>query len=73
MGKNTDKTEIRNQSRRSFIKNSAVLSGGLVLGLYLPGSPTSAKAKAQAASSFAPNVWLRIGTDDNVTIILSQL
>src|ERR1039458_6100087 len=79
MGKKTDQTEITNQSRRSFLKTSATLSGGLVLGLYLPGSPASAKAKAkakakaQAASAFAPNIWLRIGTDDSVTIILSQV
>jgi isoquinoline 1-oxidoreductase beta subunit len=68
------KTEIINQSRRSFLKSSAALSGGLVLGFYLPGTPAAGKAKAKAASAaFAPNVWLRIGADDSVTIVCSQL
>src|SRR5713226_3867964 len=69
------KGESINQNRRTFMKTSAALSGGLVLGFYLPGSVASAKAEAEAVSGaiFAPNVWLRIGSDDGVTVISSPM
>ena len=73
----TAKAEIMNESRRRFLKSGAAVSGGLILGFYVPGSwamaKAPAKAKAASAAPFAPNVWLRVGADDNVTIILSQL
>ncbi len=67
MGKN----EIINQSRRAFLKTS----GGLVLGFYLPGSVASARAQAKApfVDAFKPNVWLRIGADDSVTVMSSAM
>ena len=62
-------------SRRAFLKTSVAFSGGLVLGLYLPGSvsPAEAEEKADSDSGFAPNVWLKIGTDDSVGIIASAM
>lgn len=68
--------EIARQTRRSFLKASAAAGGGLLIGLYLPPF-VSAKAPVQSRTPsrapFAPNIWLRIGTDDRVTIIQSQL
>ena len=69
-------TEIINPGRRSFLKTGAALSGGLILGFYLPpGALAKARVtKAKAASApFAPSIWLRIGADDGVTVVCSAL
>src|SRR5437867_5755271 len=54
-------------SRRAFLKTSVAFSGGLVLSFCLPGSLASAEEKADSDGAFAPNVWLKIGTDDSVS------
>jgi isoquinoline 1-oxidoreductase beta subunit len=64
--------EILNLSRRDFLRTGAVAGGGLVLGLYLPPSGPRAEAAQQAASSFAPNAFIRIGPDDSVTVIVNH-
>jgi isoquinoline 1-oxidoreductase beta subunit len=62
------------QNRRVFLKTTAAFSGGLVLGFYLPGaSSAEAEEKADSGGNFAPNVWLKIGSDDSVTIIASAM
>jgi isoquinoline 1-oxidoreductase beta subunit len=68
--------EIISQGRRSFLKASAVAGGGLLISLYVPpfvSADARAKSKAPSTGPFAPYIWLRIGTDDRVTIIQSQL
>ncbi len=57
-------------TRRHFIKAGALLGGGLVLACHLPFG----RRDAQAAGDefFAPNAYLRIGTDDSVTIIVNK-
>ena len=57
-------------SRRAFLKTSVAFSGGLVLGFSLPGF---AEEKTDSDGTFAPNVWLKIGTDDSVSIIASSM
>src|SRR5205823_1655303 len=57
-------------SRRTFLKVSAT-GGALLVGGYLPGLRET--GTAEAAGVFEPNVWVRIGVDDTVTIMLSQL
>jgi len=56
---------VFNVSRRDFIKGS----GALVLGVALPAS-SLAQAKGQ---TFAPNAFVRIGTDNTVTVIVKHL
>src|SRR5207249_1940057 len=57
-------------TRRTFLKVSAA-GGALLIGGYVPGLRET--ITAEAATTFEPNVWLRIGADDTVTIMLSQL
>jgi isoquinoline 1-oxidoreductase beta subunit len=65
---------MSNPNRRAFLKTSAALSGGLVLGFYLPGVPSAeAEEKTDSPGVFAPNVWLKISSDDSVTVIASAM
>jgi isoquinoline 1-oxidoreductase beta subunit len=60
---------IQNQSRRDFVKASAAVGGGLTLGFYLPGSVSVAQA---ADASAMPNAWVKIGADNQVTILVAR-
>ena len=54
---------LKNNSRRNFLKTSAALSGGLMVGFQLP-------AFGEAASTAtAMNGWVRVGSDNTITII----
>jgi isoquinoline 1-oxidoreductase beta subunit len=60
-------------TRREFIKISAALGGGLLIGIQLgraagAASAAAATATAAADTAFAPNVWLTITPDDVVSI-----
>src|SRR2546425_1780333 len=57
-------------TRRTFLKVSGA-GGALLIGGYLPGLREN--GTAEAAAVFEPNVWVKIGADDTVTIMLSQL
>jgi isoquinoline 1-oxidoreductase beta subunit len=57
-------------SRRMFLKTATAAGGGLIVGAYLP---LPGSAAAQAAGVFEPNVWVQIGADDSVRIMLSML
>jgi len=60
---------INQPARRDFLKGSAAVGGGLALGFYLPGA--SKVAEAQAATH-SPNAWVKIGTDNSVTIMCAR-
>ena len=64
--------EIVNMSRRDFCKSGVVLGGGLILGVYLPGSKANAEQLINDASTFIPNAFIRISLDDSVTIIVNK-
>src|SRR5262245_19898299 len=57
-------------NRRTFLRVSAA-GGALLVGGYLPGLKET--SDAEAAGVFEPNVWVKIGADDSVTIMLSML
>jgi isoquinoline 1-oxidoreductase beta subunit len=59
-----------NMSRRQFIKTSALAGGGLLLACHLPFGGRDASAAGTAI--FAPNAFLRIGTDESVTVIVNK-
>lgn len=62
-------------SRRTFLKSSALLGGGLVVAFVIPGGSRFALAVADAqagATTFAPNAFLRIASDGSITILLGH-
>src|SRR5262252_5894635 len=56
-------------NRREFLKTGAAAGGGLVIGLYLPIGNRIANAQAK---TFAPNAFIRVGTDGWVTVIVNH-
>jgi isoquinoline 1-oxidoreductase subunit beta len=62
-------TIIRNEARRDFLKVSGTVAGGLALGFYLPSGPRVAQA---AAPTHSPNAWVKIGTDNSITIMCAR-
>jgi isoquinoline 1-oxidoreductase beta subunit len=60
---------ITNQSRRDFVKASAATGGALVVGFHLPGKV----AQADAGGGYAmPNAWVKVGADNQVTILVAR-
>lgn len=58
---------LTDASRREFLKTGAALGGGLVLGIVWP------EGRARAAATTAmPNAWVKIGSDDSVTILCAR-
>ncbi len=67
-----------NKDRRLFLKTSAAMSGGLVLGVSLLGcgpkydGKTTIKnlrlEKEDLPNNFVPNMWLRINTDNTIIV-----
>ncbi|HEY5177394.1 MAG TPA: xanthine dehydrogenase family protein molybdopterin-binding subunit [Terriglobales bacterium] len=58
--------------RREFLKGAAAGATGLVIGFYLPNRLEARAAAAVEAVPFAPNAWIRIGTDDTVTLVIDK-
>jgi isoquinoline 1-oxidoreductase beta subunit len=55
--------------RREFIRTGAALGGGLLVSLYAPLPGGSSSALAAEEKDFALNAFVRIGTDESVTVI----
>ncbi len=62
-------SQLKNPSRRTFLKSGAAVGGGLVIGVSLPGMFNNAFA---AADSSAINAWVRIGSDNSITILCAR-
>ncbi|MBI4831081.1 MAG: xanthine dehydrogenase family protein molybdopterin-binding subunit [Candidatus Lindowbacteria bacterium] len=65
-------SEIIKISRHDFIKTSAAIGGGLLLGFSLPARESMGQPAAQPATPIAPNAFVHIGADDTVTIIVNK-
>ncbi|HEV2085109.1 MAG TPA: xanthine dehydrogenase family protein molybdopterin-binding subunit, partial [Gemmatimonadales bacterium] len=59
-------------SRREFIKTGALVTGGLVIAFTMPGAKRFARAERTPAGPFAPNAFVRVGSDDSVTVLLAH-
>ena len=56
-------------SRRAFLHTSAVASGGLMLGIALPGAMSGAQA---AGTLHTPNAWVHIDDDNTITLLSAR-
>jgi isoquinoline 1-oxidoreductase beta subunit len=78
-----ENTRILNLSRRRFLAAGGAAGAGLILGLRIPlvtadeaaGGPgaTAGNADNPEAGPFEPNAFVRIGTDETVTVIVKHL
>ena len=63
--------------RRDFLKTTATLGSGLLISAYIPQwnkvtAKTLSGTSVDATHPFAPNAFVRIGTDDSITIIANH-
>jgi isoquinoline 1-oxidoreductase beta subunit len=55
--------------RREFVRTGAAVGGGLLVTLHIPLPASASPARATAERDFAINAFVRIGTDESVTVI----
>ena len=58
----------RSLTRREFVKTGA----GLVIAFHLPPGAAPGSSPTAAGAGFAPNAWLRVGTDGIVTLTVDK-
>ena len=79
-----DNKKIINVSRRQFLMQTAGVGAGLTLGVYLAGCSDESTTMSEAgpgmagdiknvAQTFDVNAFVRIGTDNTVTVIMKHL
>ena len=59
---------LKNPARRTFLKSGAAVGGGLIIGVSLPVTFRGAHAATQSSM----NAWVRIGSDDSITILCDR-
>ncbi|MGH8687745.1 MAG: molybdopterin cofactor-binding domain-containing protein [Burkholderiales bacterium] len=59
-------TTLKNPARRDFLKTGTALGGGLVIGIHLP------QVFAKEVITSMPNAWVRIGSDNTITILCAR-
>ena len=58
-------------SRRAFLGTGAAAGAALMVGFVLPGCATPA-SNTPVASTLLPNAWVRVGSDNSVTILCAR-
>ncbi|HEX4588959.1 MAG TPA: molybdopterin cofactor-binding domain-containing protein, partial [Gemmataceae bacterium] len=64
-------SDVLNVSRRDFLRTGLLAGGGLVLGLHLP-SLSKGQAAGKNDGPFALNAFVRIGSDDSVSVVVNH-
>lgn len=59
-----------NLTRRDFVRAGVAAGAGLTLAIHLPGC--SPRAPIVTGPPFEPNAWLKIGTDNVVTVVVDK-
>jgi isoquinoline 1-oxidoreductase beta subunit len=70
MSSRARKIHATDHSRREFLQRTVGLGGGLVLTLALPGIRSGSRGAALSSNQL--NAWLRIGSDDSITILVDR-
>jgi isoquinoline 1-oxidoreductase subunit beta len=65
-------SEILNVSRRDFLKTGATIGGGLILGFSLPDHLAFGQASGQSGGSSMLNAFIRISSDETITIVVNH-
>src|SRR5437868_117594 len=66
-------TPPKSLGRREFLKTTATIGGGLCIAAYVPELGAGPRELAPAAAGlFAPNAFVRIAPDENVTVIANH-
>lgn len=61
-------------SRRDFLSVASTVGGGLLMGVVIAGAPDLAEAaEGTRGPSFAPNAFIRIAPDGQVTVIMGYI
>ncbi len=61
-----------NVTRRKFLKDTAALMGGLVIGFNLPARGRAYAAGMEAAKIYPPDAFIHIAPDDQITLIVNK-
>ncbi len=64
--------EIINVSRRDFLKAGATIGGGLILGFSLPDHLAFGQASGHSGGSSMLNAFIRISSDETITIVVNH-
>ena len=64
--------EIHNLSRRGFLRAGAIASGGLILGVHITPNRAVGATAQDKAKNYSPNAFVRVGSDDSVTVIVNH-
>lgn len=66
LDRNVSRSDNTDLTRRTFLTAGAALGGGLILSLTLPMD----RSNAANSNSFAPNAFIRIGSDDRIVLTM---
>jgi isoquinoline 1-oxidoreductase beta subunit len=69
---NDTETRSGEVSRRDFLSATAKTSAALIVGCFFDGRIGTINALASEAKDSSLNAWVRVGSDDSVTIVVSQ-
>src|SRR5271170_5894626 len=61
----------KGMQRRAFLRASVAASGGLLIGFHFRGLSQVVSVQS-SANVFMPNAFVRIGTDERVTVIVNH-